>query len=230
MSLYNTLMKSEPIALISVSKIATQRLPQVDPEFVEKHHDKLTEVWNVLGEDDEADDLKFANSLIFPTITDGWDELLKKNDIPPNSEVILSYYGYSIFAIDAFTVLDDVKTFPKYHSRCLDPNSTFYFDVAVLNFNLNQSTMMLPKKFGDFLKQCRYHLLSCCTDLGTYHIFDVLLKNDKDLTVQLGLDWNSFCQDNEFQPGIFRFKFSKDYSRSVCHVYQICTSATSSAN
>lgn len=95
-----------------------------------------------MGEDDEADDVKFANSLIFPTIIDGWDELLKKNDIPPNSEVILSYYGYSIFAIDAFTVLDDVKTFPKYHSRCLDPNSTFYFDVAVLNFNLNHSTMV----------------------------------------------------------------------------------------
>ena len=88
-------------------------------------------------------ELKFNNSLIFPTITNGWEEFIQENNLPANAKIIFSYYGKNICAVAAYRQLEDPTKFPKYHSRSMDPAETFYFDVVILHSNLHQPKMVI---------------------------------------------------------------------------------------
>ena len=80
---------------------------------------------------------------------------------------------------------------------------------------------VLPTKFENFLKHCYFDILTCCTDLGYYQTFEVVQNNDEHLSIELGLDWNHFCESNTFQPGNIRFKFTRNYTQTLCYVYQL---------
>jgi hypothetical protein len=108
-----------------------------------------------------VNELKFNNSIIFPTITKGWKEFIQRNHLPANAQIIFSYYGKNIFAVSTYKILQDPTTYPKYHSRSMDPAETFYFDVDILHSNLHQPTMViitLPINFFNsflpFIIQC----------------------------------------------------------------------------
>ena len=123
--------------------IKVQNFAEVDPAFLEKYHDQLTTTWHVINEEAEVNELKFNNSLIFPTITEGWVDLIWNFFFPPNAEIVFSYYGKSICAVASYRELEDPKNFPIFHSRSMDPAETFFFDVAVLDFNLHQPKMVI---------------------------------------------------------------------------------------
>ena len=122
--------------------IFNQKYPEVDPAFVEQHHNQLTTTLHVINEDADVDELKLKTCLIFSTISNGWGELIQKHKLPENAEVIFSYYGKSICAIAGYKELHDPLSYPKYHSRSLDPNETFFFGVAVFKYNLEQPKMV----------------------------------------------------------------------------------------
>jgi hypothetical protein len=111
--------------------------------FVNKYYDKLMTTWHVINEEAGFNELKFRNCTIFPLISDGWDDLIENNGLPENAEIIFSYYGKTIFAIAGFKELDDPHTYPKFHSRSLDPKDTFFFDVPVLSYQLIQPMMVI---------------------------------------------------------------------------------------
>jgi hypothetical protein len=91
-----------------------------------------------------------------------------------------------------------------------------HYNSQFFNFQVFRS------KFGNFLKQNLYDILSCCSANGYIKDFEVLLWINDKYTTLIGHNQDLFfCQYNHFQPGILRFKFSKNTPHIVCHVYQL---------
>jgi hypothetical protein len=109
-----------------------QKHAEIETKFPRRHLRQLGEFWKVKKTDTDFHKLKFNQDYDNPLILiAGWNKFKEWHDLPDNVHMVFIYHGNNEFEISEIYDINEDHQIPPFHSKCLHPLDTAYFDIEV---------------------------------------------------------------------------------------------------
>ncbi|KAK2383173.1 hypothetical protein QL285_070656 [Trifolium repens] len=160
------LVTKKPIRSFLIIKVSIQLYPEIEPDFVAHQCKKLGRKWHVFNNDGYADELVFNNDYIDPLIKMGWTAFKDRNNLPDDVECVVGYYTPHLFKLISFRQINPAQELNHFHSRCINPTESIFFDIPITVDNIAAKNLILPLNFATFLKENLLYFIMLCRENG----------------------------------------------------------------